>query len=257
MATFVLVHGGWGGGWEWTPVADALRQRGHEVFTPTLTGLGEREHIRASEVTLADHIDDVVGVIHFEDIDDVVLCGHSYGGMVVTGVADRRPERIRLLTYLDAFVPRDGESLRDVTPPGLIDALLAVGRDRGDGRAPIPDELLPPDDARNEATERYVARLRPQATNTFTERIALTGAVDRLPRAYVHCTGYEDSVMGPFADRARSEGWLYRDIHTQHDLHLSDPDGTVEVLDDLAHANLATGASRPNASSARHGTRAR
>ena len=257
MATFVLVHGGWGGGWEWTPVANALRQRGHAVFTPTLTGLGEREHLRASEVTLSDHIDDVVAVMRFEELHDVVLCGQSYGGMVVTGVADRVPERIRLLTYLDAFAPRDGESLRDIAPPGLVDGLIDVAQERGDGRAPIPDELLPPEEGRDEATERYVARLRPQATNTFTERVALTGAVDRLPRAYVRCTGYEHSAMGPFAERARSEGWLLRELETEHDLHLSDPGGTVEILDDLASASAGADARPSDAAGARRSERAR
>jgi len=237
MATFVLVHGGWGGGWEWTPVANALRTRGHDVFTPTLTGLGEREHIRASEVTLSDHIDDVLAVIRFEELDDVVLAGQSYGGMVVTGVADRVPERIRLLVYLDAFAPRDGEAMRDILPPGFAESLVAVGRERGDDRAPIPAELLPPDDAQDEATARYVARLRPQSTKTFTEAVRLGGRVDHVARAYVRCTGYEDSIMGPFADRARSEGWLYRELDAQHDLHLSDLDGTVDALVDLAQAS--------------------
>jgi len=238
MATFVLVHGGWGGGWEWTPVATALRRCGHEVFTPTLTGLGEREHIRASDVTLSDHIDDVVAVIEFEQLVDVVLCGHSYGGMVVTGVADRDPGRIRLLAYLDAFAPRDGESMRDIVPSGFIESLVEVGRERGDGRAPIPAELLPPDDAQDEETARYVARLRPQSTKTFTEAVRLGGRVDHVARAYVRCTGYEDSIMGPFADRARSEGWLCREIDTQHDLHLSDPVGTVDLLEELATASV-------------------
>ena len=231
MATFVLVHGGWGGGWEWTPVANALRSRGHQAFTPTLTGLGEREHIRASEVTLSDHIDDVAAVMSFEGLDDVILCGQSYGGMVVTGVADRMPERIRLLVYLDAFVPGDGESLRDNVPPGMVEALVDVGRERGDGRAPIPPELLPAGDAPD--TVRYGARLRPQSTNTFTEAIRLTGQVDRLPRAFVRCTA-GDADMEPFAERARSEGWLYRELETPHDLHLSDPVATVGLLDELA-----------------------
>lgn len=238
MATFVLVHGGWGGGWEWTPIANELRERGHRVFTPTLTGLGEREHIRASEVTLTDHIDDVAAVIDFEQLDDVVLCGQSYGGMVVTGVADRMPERIRLLTYLDAFVPKDGESMRDIAPQELIDALIAEGQARGDGRAPMPEVLLPHGD--DEATQRYLARLRPQATQTFIDSVPLTGQIDHVPRAYVRCTGYEGSVMGPFADRARSEGWLYREIAAEHDLHFSDPVGTVGLLEELA--NVTPGA---------------
>lgn len=233
MATFVIVHGGWGGGWEWTPVARKLRDHGHEAFTPTLTGLGEREHIRPSEVTLSDHIDDVVATIMFEDLSEVILCGHSYGGMVVTGVADRIPDRIRALVHLDSFAPEDGESLRDLFPD-FVDALLAVGEERGDGRAPIPEELLPPEEARDETVLRYIERVRPQSTATMTEPVRLSGGVDRVARAYVECTGYQDSLMGPFVARAESEGWLYRELATEHDLHLFDPDGTADVLDELA-----------------------
>lgn len=235
MATFVIVHGGWGGGWEWTPVAKGLRGRGHEVFTPTLTGLGEREHLRPSEVGLWDHIDDVLATVRFEELSDVILCGHSYGGMVVTGVADRISDRIRLLVHLDSFAPKHQQSLHDLLPE-VVDSLLVVAEERGDGRAPIPDALLPPQDAMDETIARYVARVRPQSTRTFTEPVRLSGGIDRLPRAYVRCTGYEGSVMGPFADRAASEGWLYRELATEHDLQLFDPDGTVNILDELADA---------------------
>jgi pimeloyl-ACP methyl ester carboxylesterase len=233
MATFVIVHGGWGGGWEWTVVARKLRDRGHEVFTATLTGLGEREHIRPSEVTLSDHIEDVVATIKFEDLSEVVLCGHSYGGMVVTGAADRIPERIRVLVYLDAFAPTDGESLRDLIPES-VDALLAVAVERGDGRAPVPEELLPPEGGRDELVLRYIERVRPQSTATMTEPVRVSGGVDRVPRVYVECTGYPDSVMGPFVARAKSEGWLYRELATEHDLQLFDPEGTAHLLDELA-----------------------
>ena len=128
--------------------------------------------------------------------------------------------------------------MHDLDQHGLVDALLEVAERRGDGRAPIPDELLPPDDPGDEKSARYAVRLRPQPIKTFTERLRLTGQVDRLPRAFVRCTGYEGSVMGPFAERARSEGWLYRELETQHDLQLTDPDGTVELLDELAAASL-------------------
>jgi len=233
MATFVIVHGGWGGGWEWTPVARKLRARGHEVCTPTLTGLGEREHINPSEVTLSDHIEDVLATIIFEELDDVILCGHSYGGMVVTGVADRVPDRIRLLVHLDAFAPKADESLRDLIPE-FVDALLAAAEESGDGRAPAPEELLPSEEAFGEAAVSYINRMRPQSTTTMTEPVRLSGGVDRVPRAYVECTGYEDSVMDPFVVRAESEGWLHREVATEHDLHLFDPEGTAEVLDELA-----------------------
>lgn len=236
MAVFVLIHGGWGGGWEWTPVASKLRDLGHEVFTPTLTGLGEREHIRPSEVTLSDHIEDVVAVITFEGLDDVVLCGQSYGGMVVTGVADRIPERIRLLVYLDAFVPRDGESLADHEPE-FARLLLQMVEERGDNRMPIPPDLLPGEGSLPEEQRlSYIERLRPQSANTLTDPVRLSGGVERVLRAYVMCTGYDDPLTTRYAERARAEGWLYRELATDHDLHLHDPDGTVALLDELAEA---------------------
>ena len=126
--------------------------------------------------------------------------------------------------------------MREVVPPGFVEALLDVAQERGDGRAPIPDELLPPADEEDAAAARYVARLRPQSTQTFTEAVRLSGNVDRVAHAFVRCTGYEGSVMDPFVARARSEGWLYRELETEHDLHLTDPAGTVDTLHELASA---------------------
>ena len=114
MATYLLVHGAWHGGWCWRRVTDILRAEGHTVFTPTLTGLGERAHLARPEIDLETHISDVLGVLDAEELDDVILCGHSYGGMVITGVADRLPGRIKALVYLDAFVPEHGESVIDL-----------------------------------------------------------------------------------------------------------------------------------------------
>ncbi len=116
MATFVLVHGAWHGSWCWQRVRAALQQLGHEVFTPTLTGVGERSHLLAESVDLQTHVLDVVNLIQWEELKDVILCGHSYGGMVVTSVADRIPQRIRSLVLLDAFVPQHGQSLLDFAP---------------------------------------------------------------------------------------------------------------------------------------------
>jgi pimeloyl-ACP methyl ester carboxylesterase len=235
MATFCIVHGGWGGGWEWTPVARMLRQRGHDVFTPTLTGLGERIHLGA-DTGLSDHVEDVLAMFMFEDLHDVVLCGHSYGGMVVTGVADRVPERIQLLVYLDAFVPNDGQALRDLMPKEFGDALLPTAEERGDGKFPYPPDLHPPEDViPAEVHTSYLSRTRPHPVATMIEPVHLSGTVNTLPRAFVRCTGDLDpDVMGPFAARARAEGWLYREIATAHDLHLIDPEGTTAILDDLA-----------------------
>ena len=116
MATFVIVHGAWSGGHAWRWVRPRLRAAGHEVFTPALTGLGERSHLASAQVDLDTHIQDVLGVLEFEDLDQVVLVGHSSGGMVITGVADRAPQRLAQLVYLDAEVPADGQSEFDLLP---------------------------------------------------------------------------------------------------------------------------------------------
>lgn len=118
MATFLICHGAWSAGWAWKKVRPLLRAAGHEVFTPTYTGLGERAHHASPAVDLEMHIADALAVIEFEALEDITLVGHSYGGMVATGVADRAPERIRQLVYLDAFVPGHGQSLLDLLPPG-------------------------------------------------------------------------------------------------------------------------------------------
>jgi pimeloyl-ACP methyl ester carboxylesterase len=237
MATLVIVHGGWGGGWEWTPVARRLRKRGHDVFTPTLTGLGERAHLGA-DIRLSDHIDDVLAVFTFEELRDVVLCGHSYGGMVVTGVADRVPKLIRLLVYLDALVPDDGQAARDLLPKEFGDSLVRTVEGGDDGKMPIPPELLPPEGLIPEDVRAsYIKRIRPHPAATLTEPVRLSGAVTRLRRAFVRCTSGLDpdtDLLGPFAARARAEGWLYRELATAHDLQLLDPEGTAAVLDDLA-----------------------
>jgi pimeloyl-ACP methyl ester carboxylesterase len=237
MATFLIVHGGWGGGWEWSPVARRLRERGHDVFTPTLTGLGERAHLGA-DIGLSDHIDDVLAVFTFEDLRDVVLCGHSYGGMVVTGVADRVPELIRLLVYLDALVPDDGQAARDLLPREFGDSLVDTAEGADDGKVPIPPELLPSEGSiAEDVRASYLERVRPHPAATLTEPVQLSGAVAGVRRAFVRCTRDLDpdgDLLGPFAARARAEGWLYRELATAHDMQLLDPEGTAAVLDDLA-----------------------
>src|SRR6478736_3621992 len=133
MATFVLVHGAWRGSWCWKRVRNALQTRGHDVFTPTLTGIGERSHLLTPQVNLDTHIDDVVNLIKWEELSDVVLCGHSYGGCVISGVVDRIPERIRAVVYLDAFILENGQSLHDTLPAAQRDLQLDLTRRLGDG----------------------------------------------------------------------------------------------------------------------------
>ena len=133
MATFLVVHGAWAGGWFWKKMRPLLRKQGHELVTPTCTGIGERSHLAQPDVGLETHITDILNVLEFEDLTDVILVGHSYGGMVATGVADRAPDRISQVVYLDAFVPQDGESLLALLPEAARIGMLSAVRLEGSG----------------------------------------------------------------------------------------------------------------------------
>ena len=235
MSTFVVVHGGFGGAWEWTPVARRLRALGHEVFTPTLTGMGERAHLAAPDVAVDTHVEDIVAVLEMEDLHEVVLCAHSYGGVPVTGAADRVPGRIRLLIYIDALVPRHGESALDLLPAWFGPQARATADTRG--RVPMPSVLEPPSGwIEEEQRIRYVQRLRPQPLGTFTEPIHLSGAVDALPTAFVRCTSaaLAGDPIAASAARARARRCAYRELAAPHDPQALDPDGTAELLHELA-----------------------
>ena len=137
--TYVLVHGAYGGGWIWRDVAEGLRKQGHQVFTPTQTGLGERSHLMSRQITVDTHIEDVANVIETNELKDVILVGHSYGGIAVTGVADRMPERIRHIVYLDALIAENGDTAFTILPAGMADARRKVAREQGGGVAlPVP-----------------------------------------------------------------------------------------------------------------------
>jgi pimeloyl-ACP methyl ester carboxylesterase len=211
MAIFVLVHGGWAGGWHWREVASLLRAAGHEVFTPTLTGLGERVHLATPDIGLDTHIQDILMVLEYEDLHAVILVGYSYSGMVITGVAERAPERLAQLVYLDAYVPRDGESLLDMLGPNAAAFIEQAALAYGDGWQ-IPHD--PPD----------APRRTPHPLKTGQQPVSLTNpAAAALPRTFIYCTQDKDA-MGPVglpitqaAERARSDGrWRYRELQTGH-----------------------------------------
>lgn len=237
MTTFVIVHGGWGGGWEWLDVARLLSSRRHEAFTPTLTGLGERHHL-GHEVDLGIHIQDVIGVLEYNDLRDVVLCGHSYSGMVVTGAADRAPDRVAQVIYADAFIPEDGQAIIDLMPEEFSEYVKASADERGHGAFEMPDEFLPPEGSLPaDKREWYVSRIHPHSVATFTQPLQLSGAIDRIPRAFIRCTADGTDPQDPIermAERAKAGGWPYREIATPHDLQLFDPEGTAELLEELA-----------------------
>ena len=230
MATFVLVHGAWHGGWCWTRVRAALQARGHDVFAPTLTGVGERSHLLSPQITLDTHIDDVVNLIQWEGLSNVVLCGHSYGGSVVSGVVDRVPDRIGALVYLDAFLLNDSECVHDLLPPAQRALQLELAHSVGDGWKvpPIPAAVLNVNPADREWVDRQCT-MHPLAT--FQQPLTLTGASARpMHTTFVLATGFDDSPFPPSCDRARVRGWTTLTIDCGHDVMLDRPDEVTEIL---------------------------
>jgi len=237
MATFVLVHGAFVGGWYWRWVAPYLRAAGHEVVAPTLTGLGDRSHLAAPVVSLETHIEDVLAVYRIEDLANTILVGHSYGGMIVAAVADRVPERVRHLVYFDSDVPADGDTS---VPPSRHSARIERARAEGDGwRVPpppgyVPSQLagLPPAEV-----DWFLDRLAPQPLRTWLEPIRLSGAGATVPTTYLRCTvGYDpdDEDTHRQDDRIRSQPtWQYREIDAPHLALVTHADLVAELLNEI------------------------
>lgn len=228
MAVFVVAHGAWSAGWAWKKMRPLLRDAGHELFTPTYTGLGERVHLANPEVDLSTHIQDIENVLSFEDLRDVVLIGHSYGGMVATGVADRARERIAQLVYLDAFAPNDGESLFDRQPVAMRDYFR--GTARANNGWLIPPGPMPADTPEADAAWAAPRRM-PQPLKCFEEKLHLAADLT-LPRSYIYCkrNGPGD-VFRQFAERAQREpGWRSFDIDASHNPHITAPDALFGLL---------------------------
>ena len=221
--TIVFVHGAWGGGWQYTKVQPLLEEAGLRVFRPTMTGLGERVHLGGPDVGLSTHIEDIVKVLEFEDLDDIVLVGHSYGGMVIAGVADRLPERIAKLVFFDAILPENGDSVADLLGDA-IDTMATVGGDGAEVWQLVPRWVekgkLPPVDV-------------PQPLLTFTEPIALANPeATRLPAVFLLTVeaGKVVDDFDVFADRARNRGWEVVEMEGSHNPHWYQPEAFVNVF---------------------------
>jgi pimeloyl-ACP methyl ester carboxylesterase len=219
---FVIVHGAWGGSWAFRRVASLLNTKGYTVYRPSLTGLGERVHLASPDVGLSTHIDDVVNVLLFEDLRDVILVGHSYGGMVITGVADRVPDRIRRLVYVDAFVPDDGDSVMSLqgSHAGWIKQMT-----KGQYIVPpwVRPDQPPPKDV-------------PQPLKTFTEPIVLKNKSARqIPATYILTVEKgrdpRDDDFASQSERARARGWAVYQLEADHNPQWSAPETLVEMLD--------------------------
>jgi pimeloyl-ACP methyl ester carboxylesterase len=225
MATFVLVHGSCAGSVVWRQLAPRLRKAGHEVYAPTLTGIGARKHLLSREIDLDTHIQDVIGVIDDADLSDIVLAGHSYGGMVISGVADRVPEKLASLVYLDAFVPENGQSLFNGLPPDMILATV-----------PGEDWLIAPPNSASfglkhpEVIALWESKSGPHPLATLTQPLQLTGGIGRVKqKMYIlatdparHTQSYDKVKNNP--------GWTVHTLPCTHFIQLEMPDELAAIL---------------------------
>jgi len=229
MATFVVAHGAWSAGWAWKKVHPLMSARGHHFVTPTYTGLGERAHLARPDIDLDAHIADILAVLEFEDLTDVNLVGHSYGGMVATGVADRARERIAQLIYLDAFVPEDGESLLDLVSPEMR-AQRQIGPDGW---------RIPPSQMSADTSPEDLAwckpRRQPTPAKTFSQKLRMQNGPLTLPRHYIYCTRHSpDDRFRRFYERAKREGWGTYEIDSSHSAQVTNPAALADLLDKIA-----------------------
>lgn len=216
-STFVLVHGAWGGSYDWKDMERRLEAMGHTVYRPALTGHGERYHLSNPDIDLSMHIQDVVGLIEWEQLENVVLMGHSYGGMVITGVADRVPERIKSLVYLDAFVPEDGESTWPASQTGAANSEPFSTPPWVNVNGPIPHNV-------------------PHSTKCFSEQLSLTNPLRmEISTTYVYLVDpgreLEEDTFHRFYLRAKEYGWKTIIMKDRgHNAHTTHPDEIAEVF---------------------------
>ncbi len=232
--TFLLVHGAWYGGWCWRKLQPLLTAAGCNVHAPTLTGLGERAHLAEREggrdITLQTHVQDLQAVMHMHDLRDVVLVGHSYGGVVISLLAERERARIRQLVYLDAFVPESGKRVVDVLLPlERRNAIVERGTQTG-FVPPVPATALGVTDADDLAWIN--ARVVPQPFATFNEPVVLAGVAGAgLPRAYIACVEPASGSFGQFAAKLRNDpGWRFEELRTGHNAMVTAPQRLADVL---------------------------
>ncbi len=220
---YVLVHGAWAGGWAFQRLAELIGQAGHLVYRPTLTGLGERVHLASPSIRLETHIQDIINVIEFEDLRQVILVGHSYGGMVISGVAGRIPERLAALIFIDGHVPENGESMFDLISLERKQKLIGIAKDQGEGWRIPPQWTNPEKDV-------------PHPLATFQDPVTI-GKLDAsvLPGSYILTIepGASQDDFSGSALRARNRGWKVNELPTGHNPHWSMPGKLAEILLDI------------------------
>ncbi len=235
MANFVLIHGAWHGGWCWKNVAGSLRAAGHDVFTPTLTGLGERAHLLSPDIGLETHIRDVIGVLEYEDLQDVILVGHSYGAMVISGVAEKCTDRLKHLVYVDAFVPSDGQWMAQYFSPAAVESFKerSLREGKGYGIPPPPAEMF------GITSQEDLAWVRPrlglQPRKSFYDPIHLSNPmISQMPHTYIYCK-YPGSLVEQTANQIRADkNWQYMELVSGHDAMIVEAEKLAALLLSIA-----------------------
>jgi pimeloyl-ACP methyl ester carboxylesterase len=230
MAVFLVAHGAWGGGWTWKKMRPLMAAHGHELYTPTMTGVGDRVHLAHSGINLEMHIADLLAVLKVENLHDVILVGHSYGGMVATGVADRARERIKHVVYLDAFAPESGKSANDYGTSARIE----LRKKTAIGGWQVPSQPVPPDTS-PEDTMWLMARRMPHPLACFEQKLVLQNGPLTLPRTYIYARRYSPGdEFRQFMERAREEGWPVYEMDASHSPHVTAPEALMEILQEVA-----------------------
>jgi pimeloyl-ACP methyl ester carboxylesterase len=230
--TFVLVHGAWHGGWCWRRVADRLEAKGHKVYAQTLTGLCDRAHLLTKDTNVGTHASDIANLIKWEELSDIVLVGHSYGGFVITEVAERAADRIASIVYLDAFVPEPGQSLLDLASP-TARKLLEEAIARGDlAVKPIPAAVFNV----NEKDRAWVdAQCTPQPSATFAFKTTGIAGRNKVARkSYIRAASYKSPSFDAGLAKAKGLGWRTFEVPSGHDVMVDMPDRLTEILLEVA-----------------------
>ena len=224
MSTYVLVHGAWHGGWSWQWVREILEQQHHRVFTPTMTGLGERKHLMSINITMDTMVEDVSNMLRFEDLNEVILVGHSFGGAVISGVAESFPDRVKQLVYLDAAVLENGECMFDCMPPEIAEERQLLARETS-GSISLPTPTAEDLGIEDIDQWRFLSNLlTPHPLSTYATPLKLSQRPGAgLPCSYIICS---NPIYGPLAwarERVQNYGWPIIEIETGHEAMISAP----------------------------------
>jgi pimeloyl-ACP methyl ester carboxylesterase len=230
--TFLVCHGAWSAGWAWKKMHPLMSKAGHRLVTPTYTGLGERAHLAHPAIDLETHIADMLQVIKYEDICDFVLIGHSYGGMVATGVADRARDKVKQLIYIDAFVPADGQSLLDFLADSEQRRMREAAKS-GDGWR-VPPNPTPPDTSPEDVAWLNERRVH-TPINCFEAKLSLSAPLN-VPRSFIYATRAAPSdTFGQFAQKTKNDpAWCYYEIDASHSPNVTAPEVLMAMLEKIA-----------------------